>query len=352
MCVSSLAEAVAPHDSCRPHAAQARLESSSQQGESKFWLVALIQDCRVLTAQETASAKCWLKIHWQDGAFPDKIRDEKRKLPNTDNFAEQSKDLDLEKLAVDLETGGLVYGMVDVAPDSFPINIDAIFLNQISAERISSLCWTKYDKGIVSVSGCEWNPNPVDRYSRTFPYVLCFLIPRTQVQIVVNVTVHAPMSLKRYPYDRHIVPFCLATRVTIDAQGQETKWKLSKKCPDWAPNKYHEDGTILSESQTTPDLEYNHKRCFAYLPKKKGQKPILCVLIERQPLNFMKRVALPAFIVVSIALSISGIQDSSFQEEYGAALTSLLTLTVFSYSVQSSLPTLTYLTWADIYFLV
>eukprot|EP00964_Phaeocystis_antarctica_P150900 scaffold118417_cov67-Phaeocystis_antarctica.AAC.2 len=38
MCVSFLAEAVAPRDSCRPHAAQARLESSCQQGESKFWL--------------------------------------------------------------------------------------------------------------------------------------------------------------------------------------------------------------------------------------------------------------------------------------------------------------------------
>ena len=66
----------------------------------------------------------------------------------------------LEKLAVDLETGGTVYGMVDAAPDSFPINIDAIFHNQISSERIGSLCWTKYDKkkGVVSVSGCKSNP--------------------------------------------------------------------------------------------------------------------------------------------------------------------------------------------------
>ena len=57
----------------------------------------------------------------------------------------------------------MVYGMLDAAPDSFPINIDSIFLNQISAERITSLCWTMYDKeaGLVSVSGCESNPNPV-----------------------------------------------------------------------------------------------------------------------------------------------------------------------------------------------
>ena len=157
------------------------------------------------------------------------------------------------------------------------------------------------------------------------------------------------MSLQRYPYDRHVIPFCLATRATKEADGTLTKWKLCKEWPEWAPAKYGEDKAILSEDQTMKDLEYRHKRCFAYLGEK---KTVLCVRIERQPLNFMKRVALPAFIVVSIALSISGIEDSSFQDEYGAALTSLLTLTVFSYSVQSSLPKLPYLTLADRYFLV
>ena len=139
------------------------------------------------------------------------------------------------------------------------------------------------------------------------------------------------------------------SRVTIDAQGKKIKWKLCKEWPKWAPTKWPEDKMILSEQQTTPDLEYSHKRCFAYLD---GKKPILCVRIERQPWNFMKRVAMPAFIVVSIALSISGIEGSDFEGEYGAALTSLLTLTVFSYSVQSSLPKLPYLTLADRYFLV
>ena len=118
-----------------------------------------MQDCKVVTAQETACAKCFLKIHWEDDDFPEKIRAEKRSL-STGKDAEQTKDLDLEKLAVDLEMGGLVYGMLDAAPDSFPINIDSIFLNQISSERIASLCWTRYDKreGIVSVSGCAVEP--------------------------------------------------------------------------------------------------------------------------------------------------------------------------------------------------
>ena len=169
------------------------------------------------------------------------------------------------------------------------------------------------------------------------------------MQIVVDVTVHAPMDLNWYPFDRQIVPFCVSTRATKDTDGKLTRWKLPDKCPDWAPNKYSEDKTMLSESQTTPDLEYHHKQCFAYL---EGVKPILCVFIERPPKNVMKRVALPVCIVVCIALAVSGVEGNSFQEEYGAALTSLLTLTAFSYTVQSSLPKLTYLTLADIYFLV
>ena len=177
------------------------------------------------------------------------------------------------------------------------------------------------------------------------------LTPRSQVQIVMNVTVHAPMRLERYPYDRHVVPFCLGTRRSKNAEGEwKNNWKLSKEWPKWAPADYSEDKTMLLESQTTPDLEYDHKQSFAYLPEKK--KPILCVLIERPPKNIMKRVALPISIVVSIALSVSGIEESTFEDEYSAALTSLLTLTAFSYSVSSSLPKLPYLTWADKYFLV
>ena len=110
---------------------------------------------------------------------------------------------------------------------------------------------------------------------------------------MVNVTVHAPMSLEQYPYDRHVIPFCLATRATKDADGTLTKWKLCEKWPEWAPYHYDEDKTMLSQTQTTLDLEYNHKRCFAYLD---GKKAILCVLIESPPKNIMKRVAVPVCI--------------------------------------------------------
>lgn len=54
------------------------------------------------------------------------------------------------------------------------------------------------------------------------------------------------------------------------------------------------------------------------------------------------RVTLPVFIVVLLALSFEGIRGRELQDEYNAVFTSLLTMTAFSYSVQSSLPKLPY----------
>ena len=142
-------------------------------------------------------------------------------------------------------------------------------------------CWNSYDKfeGVVSVSGCAVE-YPVARYNRTSSYVLCLLTPRAQVQIVMNVTVHAPMRLEKYPYDRHVIPFCLASRATKDADGTLIKRKLCEKWPEWAPTSFSEDKFMLLESQTTPDLEYSHKQCFAYLDGKKARS-FACSLSAR-----------------------------------------------------------------------
>ena len=71
-------------------------------------------------------------------------------------------------------------------------------------------------------------------------------------------------------------------------------------------------------------------------------KPMLCLHIERRASYFVWRVTLPVFIVVLLALSFEGIRGRELQDEYNAVFTSLLTMTAFSYSVQSSLPKLPY----------
>ena len=121
--------------------------------QADFWLTARIQDCKVATEKETASAKCFLKMYWHDIDFLGRIGD-------------WTAGGDLEALRGTLDGGTQVYGMVGAtSKDSCPFNIDVIFLNQISAARIDSLCWTKYDKqkGLVSVSACAIKPTPVIR---------------------------------------------------------------------------------------------------------------------------------------------------------------------------------------------
>ena len=173
------------------------------------------------------------------------------------------------------------------------------------------------------------------------------LLTTTQVQIVVNVTVHAPMFLREYPYDRHVIPFCLGTRTSKNADGEwKNQRRLCEERPDWAPAHCPTDMTMLS--RTTPDFEYDYKNCFVYMQK----NTTICVLIERPTKHILKRVAaLPLFIVGGISLAVS---ITEYENE--SVLAVLLSLMAFSFavsvSVQSSLPKLIYLTWADIYFLV
>ena len=142
--------------------------------EVEFWLSATIQDCRVDTSQETASAKCFIMMHWHDNDFLNKIRAEML-VGKSNEYLETDGNMKLENLAQELDEGQPVYGMVDAAPLSFPINIDSMFLNQISAERIDGICWTKYDirQGVVSVSGCAVEPYSVARYNLS----LTFCVP-------------------------------------------------------------------------------------------------------------------------------------------------------------------------------
>ena len=297
----------------------------------------------------TATAKCFLKLHWQDDSFlttlQQKIKEEK--AANAE-----------ERLVSDLGAGKLVKGMQAAGSTSLitgllPVNINLLFQNQVKVDVIDSLCWTKYikpkggvEKGLVSVSGCVELHKSAQLETHIFPYVLDLLTSRAQVQIVADVTVYAPMNLTMYPFDRHVVPFCVETK-----SSDTVKWTLCKKWPDWAPKRYDEDKVMLAQMQTTPDLEYNHKRCYVHM---RDRGAILCVLIDRDPNIIMIRTVMPVFLVVCIALAVTGVQSSdSSDNEYNATSTSLLTLTGLYYTVQQSLPKQSkpYLAWPDIYFM-
>lgn len=297
----------------------------------EFWLVATVQDCKLDAQKEVAHAKFFSKWHFQDAEFPKRVREGRRKLVG-------EGDQDAASLAEKLEKGTMLKGKMldEAAADAaeehpsmtFPVNLDLLFQNVTgTSEVLKNLCWVQFKDGVVSV------------------------------QLVMSVAVHAPMHLHEFPYDRHIIPFYLSTRSWKDKAGKH-KWKLAQTVPPWAPNKYAEDKTILSEKMTVPDTEYDHRLPECYFGDEKDAngkaldaKPILCLHVQRRPEQFVVRVTLPVFIVVSLALSVFGIKGRSLEMEYNAAFTSLLTMTAFSFSVQSTLPHVAYMTIGDKYFL-
>ena len=56
----------------------------------------------------------------------------------------------------------------------------------------------------------------------------------------------------------------LDTRRWEDEEVGRQRWVLLHEVPDWAPNNYSEDQTIVSELQTARDLEFRHLQCSAY----------------------------------------------------------------------------------------
>ena len=189
----------------------------------EFWLVATVQDCKLDAQKEVAHAKFFSKWHFQDADFPKRVREGRRKLVG-------EGDQDAASLAEKLEKGTMLKGKMldEAAADAaeehpsmtFPVNLDLLFQN-VAVEVLKNLCWVQFKDGVVSV------------------------------QLVMSFAVLAPMHLHEFPYDRHIIPFYLSTRSWKDKAGKH-KWKLAQTVPSWAPNKYAEDSTILSEKMTVP----------------------------------------------------------------------------------------------------
>lgn len=293
-----------------------------------FWLVSTIQDCKVDTTREIARAKVFTKWHFVDENFLEKVRDGRRSLSNWPNGdTPDGRNEMTDRLA----SGKPIIGVniddskSDYPSETFPVNIDGIFSNGVGLpERISNLCWISYNVKSQVVS----------------------------VQLAFHIEVNAPMRLHEYPYDRHVIPFHLDTRRWKDESGKDDRWTLLKSVPHWAPAKYSEDRTILSEKLTSHDAEFWHLQSNVYFGREKNAKPLLCIHVQRNPANFVARVTFPVFIVVSVAISVFFISGRTAEMEFNAALTSLLTLTAFSFAVQSALPKLPYMTLGDKYFVV
>jgi len=177
-------------------------------------------------------------------------------------------------------------------------------------------------------------------------------------QKVFRAKLRSKLQMKRYPFDRHLVPAILAVR-QWRTNGTKHKWVLLSKRPEanWfdGDEGYKEDkytvnliDTFADELDELDELKKLNKPEVRILKKGEG-KPVLCLKLERDPHAFFLNVAFPTFVTVSIVLmSCYGNEGPTIK----SVATGVLTLAATQLALQEKLPKQVYITYAGIYLLV
>lgn len=166
------------------------------------------------------------------------------------------------------------------------------------------------------------------------------------MQIVSKVVVEVAYDLQIFPYDRHLVPFELATR--RDAAGRQ--WVQASEIPHWAEPTVEwepEDATIVFESFNERLSEFDRLPPLAVIHG--VNRPFLAVRVRRKPAFVVWNVVLPIMTIISIALSTFVVPDTSTEMRFSAIITSSLTIATFRATMlKGSIPmNVNYLTGAD-----
>jgi hypothetical protein len=166
------------------------------------------------------------------------------------------------------------------------------------------------------------------------------------VQIVSKVVVEVAYDLQTFPYDRHLIPFELATR--RDTAGR--RWVQCAEIPVWAEPTVEwepEDSTILFESFNERLSEFDRLPPLAVLQG--VNRPFLAVRVRRKPAFVVWNIMLPIITIISVALATFVVPDTSTEMRFSAIITSSLTLATFRATMlKNSIPmNVNYLTGAD-----
>jgi len=170
------------------------------------------------------------------------------------------------------------------------------------------------------------------------------------VQIVRIVSFRVKLDLRRYPYDRQVLPLFVEQRRL--AAGK-SRWRMLTERPNWAPGRYDDELHIVSQSLAgLGPAGFSYPQPFAYFGKKASDQPALCLCLERNPGHFVTSVMIPVSVVGVLGLGACMLTHDEPDTRYNAALTTMLTLTAYRASLEGLLPQIAYTTFADWYFLL
>lgn len=305
------------------------------------WLVCTIDNCRLDTHMQRGEATVFQKWHVKSPTFLERVaKGDVQFMGGTLEGADPAKAAE----AIGESDGKNMMGVLlhNAPSDMFPVNSERVFSNirndvngAITLKR--NLCWISYSSTTRILS----------------------------VQLVFHVALDAPADFHKFPFDRHVVPFELELRSFKNAQKQKHTWMLPAEIPAWAKPtvKYHEDETILQQSISTWQAsEFVHVDPIVLNDENQTddrgriRKPVFCIRMQRSPNKFILGTSLPVAMIVVLALStyFSELGFGDVPMQFGATLTSALTVTTFRNSVLSQdLPAdLTYLTNADWYLIL
>ena len=145
----------------------------------------------------------------------------------------------------------------------------------------------------------------------------------------------APLYLKRFPFDRQtltiiISPFDpIAKDIDLVVDGRATGKLPGASVPDWTINEV----TARVEAPETGDPS--------------DQRYVFEVKVARRSTFYLWRVFLPLALLVTASWSVFWIDEEAAPAKFGTAVTVLVSLVAFSYTIDFSLPKVPYLTFAD-----
>jgi len=285
---------------------------TSSPASIQFWLVSSFEYEKIDEQSGEVSFKTFTKWWWHS----------KEKLVTKKNAA-----------------GGAIF-TDETKSECFPVNPSFPFLNLILIDNMEQLAQAE-SKELEKPSG--------DKKFLNF------------AQKVFRLTLRSNLEMRRYPFDRHIVPAMLALRRWRADDGTDHAWELLPKRPDeWFVGKkaYGEDKQSVNLIDTWTDAHDELKKFredlkpeVRILVSRKGKKgkPVLCLKLERDPSAFYANIALPTFITVSIVLMSFFSRDGA---DIASVATGILTLMASQVALQAKLPKTVYITYAGWYLLV
>lgn len=146
----------------------------------------------------------------------------------------------------------------------------------------------------------------------------------------------SPLHLRRFPFDRQTLtvvispfdPFAKDINLAVDRRA--TGKLPSASLPDWKI-----EGVAAARVEASADGDPS------------DQKFVFEVKVTRRYTFYLWRVFLPLALLVTASWSVFWIDEEAAPAKFGTAVTVLVSLVAFSYTIDFSLPKVPYLTFAD-----